>query len=100
MTQKEEIRLLNMHLKITEKSIINYMEENDDELDKKITTFKESFNLNNLKIYYVKELCERLKTIDLRQNQDEEDEFGIGNIPILKCGVLDKKSDKGNTWEK
>jgi len=97
-TQKEEIRILNMHLKITEKSIINYMEE-DDDISKKGLVVKESFNLNNLKIFYVKELCERIKAIDLRFTQDDEEEFNNGNIPYVKCGMIEKKSDHGNSWE-
>ncbi len=95
MTQKEELRILDMHLKITEKSIINYMEEDDDDKDKKV---KQSFNLNNLKIFYVKELCEKLKAIDLRLGVDDEENNKI-NIPTIKCGIIAKKSDKGITWD-
>ena len=98
MSQKDEIRLLNMHLKITEKSIINYMEENDDDKENKDKVMKESFNLNNLKIYYVKELCERLKSNDLRYNID--DEGNKGSISYIKCGEIYKKSDTGISWER
>ncbi len=98
MPPTEEIRLLNHHLKITEKSIINYMDENDDDLfnkDKQIAE-KRSFNLNNLKIFYVKELSEKLKAIDLRLN---EEEMHSKNIQLVKFGFVNKKSDKGFTWE-
>ena len=98
MSQKDEIRVLNKHLKITEKSIINHMEENDDDKEKNVE--KTSFNLNNLKIFYVKELCEKIKAIDLRLGLDENEEgYKPTNIPFLKCGILNKKSDSGPTWE-
>ncbi len=97
MPQKEEIRLLNLHLKITEKSIINYLDEDEDDPNKRQIE-KKSFNINNLKIFYVKELCEKLKSIDLRLNIDEEENFKT-NIQLVKSGELCKKSDKGFTWE-
>ena len=99
MPQQEELRILNTHLKITEKSIINYMDEDDDDIlqkDKKLD--KKSSNINNLKIFYVKELCEKLKSIDLRLNLDEDDYFKNA-IQIIKSGDILKKSDKGFTWE-
>ncbi len=98
MNQKEEIRVLKKHLKITEKSIINYMEENDDEKDKNALKQQQSFNLNNLKIFYVKELCAKLKSLDLRF-QDEDEILNKGTIPYVKSSILNKKSDKGYTWE-
>lgn len=73
--------------------------EEDDDISKKGLVVKESFNLNNLKIFYVKELCERIKAIDLRFTQDDEEEFNNGNIPYVKCGMIEKKSDHGNSWE-
>lgn len=99
MPQKEELCILNNHLKISEKSIINYMDEDDDDIlrkDKRLD--KKSFNINNLKIFYVKELCEKLKSIDLRLNFDEDDYFKNA-IQIIKSGDILKKSDKGFTWE-
>ena len=99
MPQKEEIRLLKMHLKITEKSIINYMEENDDEKDKDSRIVKTSFNLNNLKIFYVKELKEKLKAIDYKYDIDEDENPKVNFMHSIKCGILLKKSDKNITWE-
>jgi len=99
MPQKDEIRVLTKHLKITEKSIINYMEEKEDSKDKKNKSEKTSFNLNNLKILYVKELCEKIKAIDLRLGLTEEENYKPNNIQFLKSGKLDKKSDSGPTWE-
>jgi len=101
MSQKDEIRLLNMHLKITEKSIINYMDEKDDDIlkkDQQKSSEKKSFNINNLKIFYVKELCEKLKAIDLKLNFDETVSFK-NSIQLVNCGEILKKSDKGFTWE-
>jgi len=97
MPQKDEIRILNKHLKITEKSIINYMEEKNDDKEKKVE--KTSFNLNNLKILYVKELCEKIKAIDLHMGIANEKTSKPNNIPYIKAGIICKKSDKGITWE-
>jgi len=97
MPQKDEIRILNKHLKITEKSIINYMEEDDDDKEKKVE--KTSFNLNNLKILYVKELCEKIKAIDLHMGLDNEKHYKPNNIPYIKAGKIGKKSDRGISWE-
>jgi hypothetical protein len=93
MSQSDEFELLKRHLSITEKSVINYMEENDEEKDK---VEKTSFNLNNLKIKYVKELCEKLKNVDLRKYEEDSKPT---NIPCLISGSIKKKSDKNITWE-
>jgi len=100
MPYKDELRLLDMHLKITEKTIINYLEENDDEdvyKEGPHSENKQSFNLNNLKIYYVKDLCEKLKEIDLRVNAEGEE---VSKNESLKSGILKKKADDYMTWEK
>ena len=49
-------------------------------------------SMNNQKIYYSKQICDKLKAIDMR-NEDKSKQF------ILK-DLLEKKSDKGITWEK
>jgi hypothetical protein len=90
----KEIAMLQKHLKITEKSIINYMEEDDDNNQKKVTV--ETLNLNNMKIFQVKEICGKLKAIDLRL----EDEIDLTKQnPKIKSGTVNKKSDKNITWE-
>ncbi len=90
----KEIAMLQKHLKITEKSIINYMEEDDDNNQKKVTV--ETMNLNNMKIFQVKDICGKLKAIDLRL----EDEIDLTKQnPKIKSGTVNKKSDKNITWE-
>lgn len=91
----KEIMMLQKHLKITEKSIINYMEEDDDNLQCKKVAI-EPLSLNNLKIFQVKDICGRLKAIDLRLEEDYE---LIKNNPKIKSGTVNKKSDKNITWE-
>ena len=80
MTSKREVDLLKSHLKKTEKSIINYMEEDD-----------------NQKIVLVKEICQKLKIIDLKLEEDEQVNKGI---PLILEGILSKQSDANITWEK
>ena len=92
----KELYMLQKHLQITEKSIINHMEEDDDNLQKNVVV--NTLNLNNLKIFQVKDICERLKAIDLRLDSDFET-MKKSNTHI-KSGTLNKKSDKTFTWEK
>ncbi len=96
MDLSDEIRVLNMHLKITEKSIINYLEEDDEDKEKE----KESFNLNNLKIFYVKELTQKLKALDYRLDTIDDTDTNNRSYPYqLKRGTILMKMDRGNYWE-
>lgn len=92
----KEIMMLQKHLKITEKTIINYMEEDDDNLQNRKVIIG-TLNHNNLKILQVKDICSRLKAIDLRL---EEDDSLIKYNPNIISGSIMKKSDKNITWER
>jgi predicted ATPase len=97
---KEQFQL-QTHLRIAEKSIINYMEEDDDiQTDNSLINNKQkTLSLNSLKILIVKDICEKLKVIDLRLDSQEID-ISKRSMPIMKSGTLNKKSDKNITWEK
>ena len=60
-----EVDYLKYHLKKTEKSIINYMEEEENELIINNNKIKFSTN-NNQKIILVKEVIQKLKSIYLK----------------------------------
>jgi adenylate cyclase 10 len=99
MPQSKETYLLQTHLKIAEKSIINYMEEDDDNQNQGSTLTKsKNLSLNSMKILYVKDICEKLKQIDLRINTVDND-YSKRSMPMVKSGALKKKSDKNITWE-
>jgi hypothetical protein len=95
MTSKREISVLKSHLKKTEKSIINYMEEEDNEPgNREESKFSTT---TNQKIVLVKEICQKLKVIDMKIEEDEQVNKGI---PLIIEGMLSKKSDANITWEK
>ena len=91
----QEVMMLKKHLRITEKSIINHMEDDDDNIQTNNISVK-TLNLNNMKIFQVKDICSRLKAIDLRIDEDFE---SLKNNPKIKSGTVVKKSDKNFTWE-
>ena len=95
MTSKREVDLLKSHLKKTEKSIINYMEEDDNEPSRGDET--KFSTTTNQKIVLVKEICQKLKIIDLKLEEDEQVNKGI---PLILEGILSKQSDANITWEK
>jgi hypothetical protein len=47
--------------------------------------------MNNLKIYISKKICDKIKSIDLR-NQEKDDNYIIADL-------LQKKSDSNYSWE-
>ena len=95
MPANAEVELLKYHLKKTEKSIINYME--DDEIEKFSSNKEIRFSLmNNQKIVLVKEVCQKLKAIDKKL----EEENKCSNTGLIFQGLLFKKSDTNITWEK
>ena len=58
-----EIQMLHKHLKINKKSIINYIEEEEDDdqsLEKICSKNVKNQNKNNLKILQVSKICDRL----------------------------------------
>lgn len=97
MPPQVEVDLLKYHLKKTEKSIINYMEEEENEHEQVISNKDIKFStVNNQKIVFVKEVCQKLKAIDMKFDEDDKNtSFGI----IIQ-GILSKKSDSNITWEK
>jgi predicted ATPase len=95
MSPHQEVELLKSHLKKTEKSIINYMEEEDDEQVSHSKDIKFS-TVNNQKIVYVKEVCQKLKAIDMKLDEDDKNK----SAGIILQGMLSKKSDSNISWEK
>ena len=89
-----ELWMLHKHLKINEKSIINYIEEEDDDqiLEKNYSQNIENLNKNNLKILQVSKICDRLKSIYRMFSRTNQ---------MIKAGILNKRSDRTTiTWEK
>ena len=72
MTSKKEVELLKAHLKKTEKSIINYMEDDDNEPSNSKRDEQKYSTTTNQKIVIVKEICQKLKVIDLKIEEDEQ----------------------------
>lgn len=95
MPPSVEVDLLKYHLKKTEKSIINYMEEEDNEQMSNNREIKFS-TLNNQKIVLVKEICNKLKAIDLKLDEEDRD----NKAGLIYQGIVAKKSDSNITWEK
>ena len=92
ISHEKEMYMLKKHLRITEKSIINYMED-DDNLDEVGQNFY-SLSNNNMKLVIVNKICEKLKLIQFRL----DDHINRMN-PLIKCGAITKKSSKNITWE-
>jgi len=88
-----EMYNLKKHLRFTQKSMINYIEEECDEATSIIN--HQPLNKNNLKLVLVKNICEKLKLIHLRM----DDQIMRMN-PVIKSGILNKKSSKNITWSK
>ena len=95
MPANVEVDLLKYHLKKTEKSIINYMEEEENEKMSNNKEIKFSTTANQ-KIVLVKEVCNKLKAIDLKL---EEEDTG-NKSGLIYQGIVAKKSDSNITWEK
>jgi class 3 adenylate cyclase len=125
MPHSQEVKFLENHMKTTEKTLTKQMEDESDEENMDMTKMvkkkkHQELNLNNLKIFLVKDICERLKVIDLKieteesnhlQNQINHETFSDvkslqnfskknfqSNLSI-KGGYIEKKSDKNITWE-
>jgi class 3 adenylate cyclase len=98
MPHKMEEAFLENHLATTEKTILKHMEEKDDEKKSYNTDKKKDLNINNLKIIVVKDICEKLKLIDLRI-ESREISLAKRSLPLIYAGLLEKKSDKYISWE-
>jgi class 3 adenylate cyclase len=92
MSYKMEVKYLHWHLRTSEKTLMAYLEEEDNTKP----YYKDDLNLHNIKIFLIKDIMNRLNSIELRLDSDE---IGWKNIPCIKSGVVEKKSDKGPTWE-
>jgi len=51
--------------------------------------------MNNLKIYIVKKICDKIKTIDLKLYEEQNK----SKVHSIISEVLSKKSDSNITWE-
>jgi hypothetical protein len=71
------------------------MEEEDDEQVSHSKDIKFS-TVNNQKIVYVKEVCQKLKAIDMKLDEDDKNK----SAGIILQGMLSKKSDSNISWEK
>jgi hypothetical protein len=87
MPYYKEAYFLNNHLKTAEKTIMHHMNENDDE------KALETYSFNSMKVSLVKEICEKLRIINVKSD-------GKNNTNAIWSGYIFKKSDKGITWEK
>ena len=76
MPHDKEVKILKNHLKNSEKTLISQMEDDIYEIMKKdkgmihlelmMEKLKQNaLNFNNLKIFSIKNICERLKCIDM-----------------------------------
>jgi hypothetical protein len=88
MSHSEEVKYLMYHLRTGEKSLMNYMEEEDGEQKLNIN-IERDLNLNNLKIFLIKDIVNKLREAGENNN----------HIVSIKSGVVGKKSDKGVSWE-
>jgi len=118
-----EKQLINYHLIEEDKTILDHLVDTGDDTEEQI--LKEA----NQRIKYLKETIDTVKDIDTRAqdynepelyqqlsldennmgNEDEKEKIeemeenklvSNRNMPIVKGGIIEKKSDKGITWEK
>ena len=100
LPKQMETNLLNFHLIEEEKTILDHLSDTNEEKNEQIK--KEA----NLKIKVLKETTDKIKDIDLRVNEIEDNiksnnsEIVISksSMPIIKHGTIEKKSDKGISW--
>lgn len=97
MPAKTEVNLLKYHLKKTEKSLINHMEDDESDLHH---IKEEKSTLANRKIVLVKEICQKLKMIEKKLDFESSEVTLNSKFGLIMEGVIAKKSDKGITWEK
>ena len=88
-----EMSMMHKHLKITEKSIINYME--DDNYDIPELEESKTLNKNNMKIVLVRSINDKLKSIHLRL-----DEQILNTNPKIIAGEATRRSSNNISWKK
>lgn len=98
LPKEMENNLLNFHLMEEEKTILDHMDDTKDKQEQEI--LKDA----NLRIQVLKETTDKIKDIDLKTDEFGNCDLGGGivskrSMPIIKCGTIEKKSDKGITWE-
>jgi class 3 adenylate cyclase len=86
MNQKCELQSLKHHLKISEKSLVDYIKEEDNNNKE-----EEICNLNNIKLSVLMEISHNIKNL--------ENKFSNHNLNCIKVGKISKKSDKNISWE-
>jgi len=108
---KLEKIILKKHLELGENSIALKIEGNKNDTKSKNSIEKKKFkynnntnniNLNALKIILVKDICNKLRDIQLKIIENDEIEPLFGNEKLsyaIKYGMLEKKSDGKITWE-
>lgn len=87
----EEMQVLKHHLKQSEKSLIDYIKD-----DNPYKNDKDVLKLNNIKLCVVKELQQNIKKYIKRIEIDNKSH----QIQLIKKDFLEKKSDKKITWER
>lgn len=85
MPQEKEYNHLQHHLRVSERSLIDYINEQDN---------KETMNFNNLKLCVVKRLQHRIKQIETHLDTTK------AGIQAVYSGYIYKKSDSNITWER
>ena len=108
---KLEKIILKKHLELGENSFALKIEGNKNDTKSKNSIEKKKFkynnntnniNLNALKIILVKDICNKLRDIQLKIIENDEIEPLFGNEKLsyaIKYGMLEKKSDGKITWE-
>lgn len=86
MPHDQEYNNLQHHLRVSEKSLIDYIREEQN---------KDNISLNNLKLCVVKKLQHKIKQIDTHFEASSRT-----SIPCVQTGYIFKKSDKNITWER
>ena len=109
---KLEKIILKKHLELGQNSIVFEIERTEKDTKSKNNIEKKNLknnnnntnniNLNALKIVLVKDICDKLRDIQLKiiENDEIEPIFGKDKLSYtIKYGMLEKKSDGKITWE-
>ncbi len=109
---KLEKIILKKHLELGQNSILFEIERTEKDTKSKNNNEKKNsknnnnntniINLNALKIILVKDICDKLRDIQLKimENDEIEPFFGKEKLSYaIKYGMLEKKSDGKITWE-
>jgi hypothetical protein len=89
MPHSQELASLNQHLKLSEKSLIDYIKDDSNSKETGL------LNVNNLKLCVLKEITQNIQNIENHIENSNKNK-----IPCVKYGDVYKKSDKNISWEK